>query len=252
MSAPEGQTPKASGPRLPYNPLSFPAITPRVITQWLQLEAAHSESEIEPDSAMEDILSRGVQSYETQYPALDYSPNPLMMPVGLLQRFGQSRTQQRGATRTTSSRYRVDTWEYKQSNRGLSQEQYDRWLATIINDGKEEFEKQRSEITKLPDALLAYAKIISDQQDAYKIIYDGAKATYEDLTTLRQQGKDEIAALTGQAEGQQEMVATLTDKIKVTLVIQWEPLIKKLEEETAKVIGTVQAELDQIKGDLRS
>jgi len=104
----------------------------------------------------------------------------------------------------------------------------------------------------LPDALLAYAKIISDQQDAYKIIYDGAKATYEDLTTLRQQGKDEIAALTGQAEGQQEMVATLTDKIKVTLVIQWEPLIKKLEEETAKVIGTVQAELDQIKGDLRS
>jgi len=112
---------------------------------------------------MEDILSRGVQSYEPQYQALDYSPDPLTMPVGLLQRFGQSRTRQRGAPSTTSSRYRVDTREYRQSNRGLSQEQYDRLQATLINDGKEEFEKQRTEITKLTDALLAQAKTITDQ-----------------------------------------------------------------------------------------
>jgi len=52
----------------------------------------------------------------------------------------------------------------------------------------------------------------------HKIICDGAKATYEELTTLRQQVKDEIAALKGQAEGQQEAVATLTEKIKETLV----------------------------------
>jgi len=237
MSTPEDQTPKASGPRQPYNPLSFPAITPRAITQRPQLEAAHSESELEPDSAIEDILSHGVQSYKPQYQALDYSPDPLTMPVGLLQRFGQTRTRQRGAPSTTSCRHRVDTREYRHSNRGLSQEQYDRLLATIINDGKEQFEKQRSEITKLTDALLAQAKTITDQQAAHKIIYDGAKATYEELTTLRQQVKDEIAALKGQAEGQQEAVATLTDEIKATLVIQLETLIKKLEEENANVIG---------------
>ena len=92
MSASEDQTPKASGSCQAYNPLSFPAITPRAITQRPQLEAAHSESELEPDSAMEDILSRGVQSYEPQYQALDYSPDPLTMPVGLLHRFGQTRT----------------------------------------------------------------------------------------------------------------------------------------------------------------
>ena len=106
------------------------------------METAHSESEVEPDSAMEDILSRGVQSYSPLYPALDYSPDPLTMPVGLLQRFGQTRTRQIGATSTTSSRHRVDTREYRHPNRGLSQEQYDRLPATIINDGKEEFEKQ--------------------------------------------------------------------------------------------------------------
>jgi len=115
-----------------------------------------------------------------------------------------------------------------------------------------EFEKQRTEITKLTDALLAQAKPITDQQAVHKIIYEGAKATHEELTTLRQQVKDEIAALKGQAEGQQEAIATLTDKIKATLVTQWKTLIKKLEEENAKVIGAAQAEFDQIKADLCS
>jgi len=84
MSAPKDQIPKASGSCQPYNPLSFPAITPRAIIQGPQLDAAQAESELELDSAIEDILSRGVQSYERQYPALDYSPDLLTMPVGLL------------------------------------------------------------------------------------------------------------------------------------------------------------------------
>jgi len=54
----------------------------------------------------------------------------------------------------------------------------------------------------LTNPLLAQAKTLTDQQAAHKIIYAGAKATYVELTTLRQQVKDEIAALKGQAEGQ--------------------------------------------------
>jgi len=252
MSASEDQTPKASESRQPYNPLSLSAITTRAITQGPQLEAAHSESHLEPVSAMQEILSCGVQSYEPQYPTLDYSPDPLTMPVGLLQWFGQTRTPQRGAPSTTLSRHRVDTREYSQLNRGLLQEQYDRLRATIINDGKEEFEKHQSEITMLTDPLLAQAKTITDQQAAHKIIYEGTKATYEELTTLLQQVKYQIAALKGLAEGQQEAVTTLIDKIKATLVIQWVTLIKKLDEENAKVIGAAQAEFDQIKAHLRS
>jgi len=64
MSGPEDQAPKASGSRQPYNPLLFPGITTRAITQRPQLKAAHSESEPEPDSTIEDILSCGVQSYK--------------------------------------------------------------------------------------------------------------------------------------------------------------------------------------------
>jgi len=100
--------------------------------------------------------------------------------------------------------------------------------------------------------LLAQAKTITDQQAAHKIIYDAAKATYNELTTLRQQVKDEIAALKGEATGQKEEVETLTDKIKAVLVIQWEALIKRLGEENDKIIGAAQAEFDQINADLQN
>jgi len=100
--------------------------------------------------------------------------------------------------------------------------------------------------------LLAQAKTITDQQAAHKIIYDGAKVTYDELTTLRQQVKDEIAALKGEATCPKEAVETLTDKIKTTLVIQWEPLIKRLGEENDKIIGAAQAEFDQIRLTYRS
>jgi len=51
------------------------------------------------------------------------------------------------------------------------------------------------------------------------MIYDSAKATHNELNTHRQQIKDQIAALKGEATGQKEAVETLTDKIKAVLVI---------------------------------
>jgi len=107
------------------------------------------------------------------------------------------------------------------------------------------------EIIKLMDVLLAQAKTITDQQAAHKIIYDGAKSTYYELITLRQQVKDEIAALKGEGAGQKEAVETRTDKIKGTLVIQWEELIKNLGEEKDKIISKAKPEFDQINADLK-
>ena len=56
MSPPEDQTLKASGSRQPYNPLQFTPIAPKAITERPYLEATHSESELEHDSVMADIL----------------------------------------------------------------------------------------------------------------------------------------------------------------------------------------------------
>jgi len=197
---------------------------------------------------MADILSQGAQSYE---PQADDSPDPLTFPLGLMHRSGAPRLRNAPGS-TTSSRQQVDTREYRRRRTALPQEQYKELLAAIIQDGKMEFEAQRVEITNFTDALLAQAKTITEEQAAHKIIYDGAKTTYDELTTLRQQVKDEIAALKGEAAGQKEAVETLTDKIKAALVIQWEALIKKLGEKNDKIIGEAQAEFDQIKADLKS
>jgi len=210
MSSPEDQTPKASGSRQPCNPLQFTPIAPKAITERPYLEATHSESKLEHHSVMADILSRGAQSYE---PQADDCPVPLTFPLGLLHRLGAPRVRNAPGS-TTSPRQPFDTREYGRWRPALSQEQYEDLLATIIWDGKIEFEAQLAEITKFTDALLAQAKTISDQQAAHKIIYDDAKATYDEFTTLHQQVKDEIAALKGEAAGQKEAVETLTDKIK--------------------------------------
>ena len=85
MSAPKDQTPKASGSCQPYNPLQFTAITPKALTKRPHLEATHSESELEHDSVMANILSRGAQSYE---PQADDSPDPLIFPLGLMHPLG--------------------------------------------------------------------------------------------------------------------------------------------------------------------
>jgi len=53
-----------------------------------------------------------------------------------------------------------------------------------MSNSKLEFEAHRREITKLTDILLAQAKTITNQQAAHKIIYDGVKDTYNELTTL--------------------------------------------------------------------
>jgi len=186
MSAPEDQTPKASGSGQPYNPLQFIPIAPKVITERPHLETTHSESELEHDSVMADILSRGAQSYE---PQAEDSLDPLTFPLGLMHRLVAPRVRNAPGS-ITSSPQCVDTREYRRRRPALSQEQYEDLLAAIIRDGKQEFEAQQGDIPKLTDALSAQVKTITDQQAAYKLIYNGTKATYNELTTLRQQVKD--------------------------------------------------------------
>jgi len=105
MSAPEDQTPKASGSRQSYNPLQFRPIAPKAINERPYLDVTHSESELEHDSVMADILSRGAQSYE---PQVDDFPDPLTFPLGVMYLLGAPRVRNTAGS-TTSSRQRVDT-----------------------------------------------------------------------------------------------------------------------------------------------
>jgi len=98
MSSAEDQTPKTSGSSQPYNPLQSIPIAPKAITERLHLEATHSESELEHDSVMADILSRAAQSYG---PQADDSPDPLTFPFGLMHRLGTPRV--RNALGSTTS-----------------------------------------------------------------------------------------------------------------------------------------------------
>jgi len=73
--------------------------------------------------------------------------------------------------------------------------------------------------------LCVLTKTTTDQQGTPKFIRDGTKATCNELTTLRQQVKEEIAGLKGEATGQKEAVQTLTDNIKAAPVIHWKALV---------------------------
>jgi len=100
--------------------------------------------------------------------------------------------------------------------------------------------------------LLAQAKTSTNQQGTHKIIVDAMKATYNEVATFQQYIENEFTPLKGKATGQKEAVETLTDKIKATLLIQWEDLMKKLGTENNKIIEQKVAEFDQIKADLQS
>jgi hypothetical protein len=91
MSATEDQTPKASGARQLHNPLQYTPIDPKVITERPHLEATHSETELEHDSVMADILSQGTPSCEVQ---ADLYPVPLTFSIGILHRVGAQTTQE--------------------------------------------------------------------------------------------------------------------------------------------------------------
>ncbi|KAF8435865.1 hypothetical protein BGX38DRAFT_1274852 [Terfezia claveryi] len=85
-----------------------------------------------------------------------------------------------------------------------------KWDEALSADSREEFNKQYLEIQKLTEELKAQATSLREQQQAHTIAFEEAKKAYEDLTTLQEQVKVEIAAQKGQAEGQQEAVQTPT------------------------------------------
>jgi len=145
----------------------------------------------------------------------------------------------RGPPSNTSTRQRVNTREVRESRRtrpSMSQEQYDSILERVIRDGRQEFERQRKEISDLTAGHIVQAKLQKDQQEAHEQTYAAAKATYDQLAKLRSEVEAEVAALKGQAEGQGTTVTTLTENITQALKLQWEALTSKLQDDTQKII----------------
>jgi len=96
-------------------------------------------------------------------------------------------------------------WEARESRHTsaqMSQEQYDPIPQQVIWDGRQEFNRQRKEVSDITESLIAQAKLQQDQQEDHECTCNVAKATYNDLAKLKWEVEAEIVALKGQAEGQ--------------------------------------------------
>jgi hypothetical protein len=92
--------------------------------------------------------------------------------------------------------------------------------------------------------------MLHEQQQAHQTTFNAAKATYEELGKLRSQVETEVAAIKGQAEGQEEAVSALTKNITTALEQTWSTFEDKLKEDTQKIIDAATAEFDAVKSDL--
>ena len=129
----------------------------------------------------------------------------------------------------------------------MCQEQYDSILERVIRDCRQEFNRQRNEISDLTEGLIAQAKLQKNQQEAHERTYNAAKATYDELAKLRSEVEAEVAAHKGQAEGQSVAVTTLTENITRALKLQWEALTSKLQDNTLKIITAARTIFDIVK-----
>ena len=132
----------------------------------------------------------------------------------------------------------------------MSPEQHYCILASIIRYGRQEFNRQRKEISDLTEVLIAQAKLHKDQQEAQKRTYNAAKATYDESAEQRSEVEGEVVALQGQAEGQGVAVTTLLENNTLVLKLQWQALTSKPPDDPSKFINIAITEFDIVKTDL--
>jgi len=249
-------TPQAGSSRQGYQALQFPEVTPRRMIERPQLEAPPTESE-DDDQHMEHILSRGApssgmhHSYRQDYSADEMGALGSLLPAGFTARFEVP--QVRRPPSNTSTRQQVNTREARESPRTrpqMSQKQYDSILERVIPDGKQEFNRQRKEISNLTERLIVQTKLQKDQQEAHERTYNAAKAIYDELAKPRSEVEAEVAALKRQAEGQGPAVTTFTENITRVLKLQWKALTSKLQDDTQSIINAARTEFDMAKMDL--
>jgi len=173
-----------------------------------------------------------------------------LLPAGFTARFGVPHVQ--GPPSNTTTRQRVNTREARESGRTrhqMSQEQYDSILKRVNQDGRQEFNSQRKDISNLTEGLIAQAKLQKDQQEAHERTYNAAKGTYDESAELRSEVEAEVATLKVQTEGLGAAVTTLTENITRVLKLQWQALTSKLQDDTQSIINAARTEFAIVKMD---
>jgi len=93
---------------------------------------------------------------------------------------------------------------------------------------------------------IAQSNDLRCQQEAQNAIFLASKTPYNDLNTLRDQVKAEMAALLATSSTQTEKVHRLTEQILEALTKQWEDLTKVIKSETITIVDGAKERFDQV------
>jgi len=248
MSLP--QTPSRAGPSQPFRALEFDDPIPRAVVpaETWQDVVSGSESNNNADDDMSDSDAPATaHSYPYQ---MITSPDELSRGARFLESF---RPRTRHASITSGRRSNPQTDRRPPSSSPppeIPREAIDQVVAEIISQGQAEFNKQRQELNELASSLIAQSNELRRQQEAQNAIFLAAKTTYNDLNTLQDQVKAEMAALLTTSSTQTEKVHTLTEQISGALTKQWEDLTKVIKSETTTMVDGAKERFDQVNQEL--
>jgi len=146
------QTPGGEGSSQLFWCLEFDQITPRAVVQTVQRLQLDSESIDEPISDSDVPVTETRYSYQQAH--LTGSPDDLDIPSQFLREFipqPASMTSRRGRNPQTEQR------PPSPATRGPPQEVVDELLNEIVKQGREEFDKQCTELNELAAAIMSQA-----------------------------------------------------------------------------------------------
>ena len=98
----------------------------------------------------------------------------------------------------------------------------------------------------MASSLIAQSNELRWQQESQNAIFLAVKTTYNDLNTLQDQVKAEMAALLATSSTQTEKVHTLTKQISRALTKLWEDLTKVIKSETTTIVDDAKERFNQV------
>ena len=181
------QTLGGEGSSQPFRCLEFDEITPRAVVRTVQRLQSDTESIDEPMSDSDVPVTETRCSYQQAH--LTSSPDDGDISTQFLREFIPRPA---SITSRRSQNPRTGWWPPPLAPWAVPQEAVDELLNEIVKQGREEFEKQRTELNELAAAIMSQATELKKQQDAQNIIYEAARTVYGEVKILRQQVQAEL------------------------------------------------------------
>ena len=227
--------------------LEFDQIIPRVVFWTFQRPQSNTGSIDEPISDSNIPVTEIQYSYQQAH--LTGSPDNLEIPSQFLRPFipwPPSINSHRSLKPQTGRRPPPTP----QASWGVPEEGIDELLYEIVEQGRQEFNEQCTELNELAAASMSQATELKTQQDAQNVIHEAARTLYKELKVLRQQVKAELELLQPEITSQSQKVTTLTARIADTETNQWEGITNLLKTKTISVIEAAHKEFKEVNDQL--